>query len=54
LPPPAPSNLLSVHGEEDSPIPDIDKKNFEVKKELSHEVEMGFLNWASVTHNNYI
>jgi hypothetical protein len=42
-----------VHGEEDSPRPDIDK-NVEVKKELPHEVEMGFLNWASVTHNNYI
>jgi hypothetical protein len=36
---PLPPELVSVHGEEDSPIPDIDK-NLEVKKELPHEVEL--------------
>jgi len=37
-----------------APYQTLINKKFEVKKELSHEVEMGFMNWASVTHNNYI
>jgi hypothetical protein len=44
----SPPELVSVHGEEDSLISDIDK-NFEVKRELPHEVELGQVSYIIIT-----